>query len=1088
MKGKYYQALFLVGVLPVLGLTGLFFWAILNQAPQPSPKASMVNSPALSTTVDSLRSEVQTIASSLITAIKKTHEDFPSLTAHNGDADLENFKSTHSGVSGMVVISLDGKAVKTLPTTPALVDPAYGSSDEFKNIVNRFKEKPGQTYQFYTQRLGYPAFIFAIDLPNKTIVEAAFNLGQFFRPPDPKNGEIFLLDAGSGHYFYHSIPAKMSETFNPNQEPWLTKVQTDLTSQQSGSSLSPPNSAAVYAPLGLASFGVVRVVPFTLLQPPSPVETPTPKPSLANLPEFIQTPTGMVLFIGAIVMLAWVFIVGAVFFGLILKPLRSANALILNAAEGKGQLTPEVLKKFGQDEVGQVVQASSMLIERMEKEKLDVLTEKEDALRKARAQIEEKTREAAGQVGAAQQQTQSVRNELNEKNQLLNDKLKELDALKGMSEGLRNQNEQSKTENAKLKGQISTTEQGLEEFKKKYNDAQVKFAEMESRMLQAVSASSAIHVSQVRAAAIRTMAEELKTTLGIIKGYVSSALGTAQGGINEKQQEFLGMVINRSARLEKFINDLLDVYQVEVEMEDAKREEVALATEIEGLAFNFQAQAEVKNIKIKIDAKPDVPKVPVVRRRFNQLWNILYLQIIKDAPRGSVVNITVETIGDNVKVTVPDPGLTVVPEALPKLFDEFYDPKHTASAQLAGTGLKFALVKTILGAHGGGAVAEKGDPGTRLILTFPTKIKKPGEVPPSPEIPAASASPSAPAAGVKPAGMTFGMPKSPPIPAPSASKPAMTPPGVTSPLGGPKPISFGMSKPTGPIPGAVTPGAKPISPSGSGVLDSLISGKVPPVGAAPVKPMGTPAPGTTPAIPGGMIPPKPAAPTAPGVPAAPKPPSTGFLDSLLEKKIPTTAPAAAPGTIPPKPITPGGMAPPPAPAAPKPPGLTPPAPPLGAPKPPTGSVPPMGAPKPAIPIGGMAGVLDSLLDKKAETTSIKGPGAPPPAAPKPSTPPVVPPAPPVGAPRPPQPPGMSAPPMPPKVVPTTLKPLTPPAGMLDLDNIDSMKTEDDKPKPPAPPPAPPKAPPPPGVPPGGLDASQSIKKDLNKEGEGELIE
>ena len=257
MKGKYYQALFLVGVLPVLGLTGLFFWAILNQAPQPSPKASMVNSPALSTTVDSLRSEVQTIASSLITAIKKTHEDFPSLTAHNGDADLENFKSTHSGVSGMVVISLDGKAVKTLPPTPALVEPAYGSSEEFKNIVNHLKEKPGQTYQFYTQRLGYPAFIFAIDLPNKTIVEAAFNLGQFFRPPDPKNGEIFLLDAGSGHYFYHSIPAKMSETFNPNQEPWLTKVQTDLTSQQSGSSLSSQFSGGLRA----AGLGFLRSGP-----------------------------------------------------------------------------------------------------------------------------------------------------------------------------------------------------------------------------------------------------------------------------------------------------------------------------------------------------------------------------------------------------------------------------------------------------------------------------------------------------------------------------------------------------------------------------------------------------------------------------------------------------------------------------------------------------------------------------------------------------------------------------------------------------------------------------------------------------------
>ncbi len=254
---------------------------------------------------------------------------------------------------------------------------------------------------------------------------------------------------------------------------------------------------------------------------------------------------------------------------------------------------------------------------------------------------------------------------------------------------------------------------------------EMQLKEMESKLLSAVAASSAIQVSQVRAAAIRTMSEELKTTLGIIKGYVSSALGSTQSGISEKQQEFLGMVINRSARLEKFINDLVDIYQVEIEQANAQYEEVNLASEIEGLAFNFQAQADVKNIKMKVEAKGTVPKVPVVRRRFTQLWNILYLQIIKDAPRGSSIPITVESIGENVKVTVQDPGLVVVPESLPRLFDEFYDPKHPASTQLAGTGLKFALLKTILAAHGGGA-PEKGGPWNQADPDLPDQDQKTG--------------------------------------------------------------------------------------------------------------------------------------------------------------------------------------------------------------------------------------------------------------------------------------------------------------------------------------------------------------------------
>ncbi|HET9870292.1 MAG TPA: HAMP domain-containing sensor histidine kinase, partial [bacterium] len=350
-----------------------------------------------------------------------------------------------------------------------------------------------------------------------------------------------------------------------------------------------------------------------------------------------------------------------------------------------------------------------------------------------------------------------------------------------------------------------------------------KIKETEAKLLQALSTASPLQVSQVRSAAIKTMAEELKTTLGIIKGYVSSALGATQGGINEKQQEFLGMVINRSARLEKFINDLLDIYQVEIEQADAKTEEVNLPAEIEGLAFNFQAQAEVKNIKIKVEGKPGLPKVPIVRRRFNQLWNILYLQIIKDAPRGSTISISLEPLGDMVKVSVVDPGLVVKPESLPKLFDEFYDPKHPASTQLAGTGLKFALIKTILAAHGGGAVAEASNPGTTLILNFPTKRKAPGAAAPVPAPTAApAAAPAAPAPGVAPT---------------PAAKPAFTVPGVAPKTA--SPMAPGLApKPPAAAPGVPPAGAPPAAKPGPvpGVLDSLLAGKVPPAAPKPAAP------------------------------------------------------------------------------------------------------------------------------------------------------------------------------------------------------------------------------------------------------------
>jgi hypothetical protein len=419
------------------------------------------------------------------------------------------------------------------------------------------------------------------------------------------------------------------------------------------------------------------------------------------------------------------------------------------------------------------------------------------------------------------------------------------------------------------------------------------------------------------------MSEELKNTLAIIKGYVSSVIGTGQGGVNEKQQEFLGMVINRSARLEKFINDLVDIYQVEIEQKDAKTEEVNLASEIETFAFNFQTQTELKNLKFKVEAKPGLPKVPVVRRRMIQLWNVLYLQLIKDSPKGSTISIVVEPVGDKVKVTVQDPGLVVTPEGLPRLFDEFYDPKHPASPQLAGTGLKLALVKTILIAHGGTAVAEKADIGTKLILTFSTKKSTEVSAPTISGSPVIKSTITGPASlgttasirtsAVTPAGITPSVPMTvlppiagltvgakPPLGDMTSAGSALPPlPPIAGLTVGAKPPSAGIPvlPPVAPQPVApISASPKPVP--AAGILDALISGKIPSVTAPGLKPGGAPSVPTPPVS--SQIP-KPVVPVPPpaGMPGAPKPPLADSLDALLNLKPATPPIPPAPKPVPP---------------------------------------------------------------------------------------------------------------------------------------------------------------------------------------------
>jgi signal transduction histidine kinase len=899
MKSRVYLAFVLAGILPVVGLASFYFYTMINEGSSAPAPTAATSAPV---NVQQQETEVQTIVSSLFNAIKSTNADATSLASHRTSVDMQSFINTHSGVSGVVVVDPKGHALRTVPVGSSLIGTNYSSDPEFAKIVSKFKKNGTQNYEFYTSRLGYPAFIFAVPLVNESFAEVILNVANFFKGKS-SNGQYFILDGGSGQFLYHSDPSKLNTDFNPQHEVWLSTVQTDLAAKKSGAVSSGDGSEAVYGYLGFGTFGVVHVFPLAITTS-APVAAATSAPK--DWSELAMSPMGL-----AFALVVALLCIGAgVVSPLIAAPFRRVVNVILAASEDSVTLTPEVVRSFGSGEAGQIVQALALYHEKIQKEKSAAVQGVND------------------QLNSFQRQTRQYQSESQEKTQQLTDKLKELEALKGMAEGLRNQNEQAKTEIGRLKGELEKTQNAqleLNGLQGKYAQMQTQLKEAEIKALSAASAVTPIQVSQVRAAAIRTMSEELKNTLAIIKGYVSSVIGTGQGGVNEKQQEFLGMVINRSARLEKFINDLVDIYQVEIEQKDAKTEEVNLASEIETFAFNFQTQTELKNLKFKVEAKPGLPKVPVVRRRMIQLWNVLYLQLIKDSPKGSTISIVVEPVGDKVKVTVQDPGLVVTPEGLPRLFDEFYDPKHPASPQLAGTGLKLALVKTILIAHGGTAVAEKADIGTKLILTFSTKKSTEVSVPTIPGSPVVKntvtagissplgttasigtsavtpvgITPSAPISSLPPiAGLTIGA--KPPLgdmPSTGSALPPLPPiAGLTV---GAKPPSAGTPVPPPPVSQPVA--SAPVSPKPvptAGILDALISGKIPSVTAPGLKLAGVP---PMPTLPVSSPIPKPVVPVPPpaGIPGAPKPPLADSLDALLNLKPATPLVPPAPKSVPP---------------------------------------------------------------------------------------------------------------------------------------------------------------------------------------------
>jgi signal transduction histidine kinase len=70
-----------------------------------------------------------------------------------------------------------------------------------------------------------------------------------------------------------------------------------------------------------------------------------------------------------------------------------------------------------------------------------------------------------------------------------------------------------------------------------------------------------------------------------------------------------------------------------------------------------------------------------------------------------------------VELAVRDTGVGISPEAIPKIFDRFYQVDSSTTRQHGGTGLGLAIVKFILDAHGAHITVESL-PGTGTTFSI----------------------------------------------------------------------------------------------------------------------------------------------------------------------------------------------------------------------------------------------------------------------------------------------------------------------------------------------------------------------------------
>lgn len=193
---------------------------------------------------------------------------------------------------------------------------------------------------------------------------------------------------------------------------------------------------------------------------------------------------------------------------------------------------------------------------------------------------------------------------------------------------------------------------------------------------------------------VSDVSHEMKTPLAGIKAYVELLLdGDAE--TPEMQEEFLSVISSQANRLQRLVDNLLNLARIEAGVVNVSKQSQSLNEVLEEACRVVQPAAERKSIELALDLSPLYLGALFDRDMILQAAINLLSNAIKYTPEGGRVVLRSRLVGSDVQFEVEDNGVGLSAEDCRKIFEKFYRvQKNKEMAQ--GTGLGLPLAKHIV--------------------------------------------------------------------------------------------------------------------------------------------------------------------------------------------------------------------------------------------------------------------------------------------------------------------------------------------------------------------------------------------------------
>lgn len=217
---------------------------------------------------------------------------------------------------------------------------------------------------------------------------------------------------------------------------------------------------------------------------------------------------------------------------------------------------------------------------------------------------------------------------------------------------------------------------------------------------------------------INIAAHELRTPLAILMGYASILAEETTGETRQR----LEIVIRNAVRLRSLIDDMLNLRYLESGEIAFHPESFHVRDILEEVLTDLGPLAREKPLELVVDIPGDLPQVVSDRQKAQVVLANLLSNAIKFTPAGGKVTLRARTQNAELQVEVEDTGIGIPAEALPHIFDPFYQAEDSLTREHGGIGLGLTIAQEMI-RRCGGVIGVESSPGkgSRFFFTLPLK-------------------------------------------------------------------------------------------------------------------------------------------------------------------------------------------------------------------------------------------------------------------------------------------------------------------------------------------------------------------------------